>query len=205
MERYAVVYTNYSQAGPGVSLALTQDFRTFERYGEILSPENKDAALLPRRIGDKWALIHRPVSPQGAHIWISYSPDLRHWVHMLGQFLRHRRPQGRELTLREQVLALSRQVLGPEHPDTLMWIGGLASSSYYDIGRKEEALQLRDQVLALDRKMFGPEHAYTLYDMRAWRFLTPMPAAMTRRAIYMSRCWRSNARCSARSTRRRSM
>jgi len=79
LERYAVVYTNYSQAGPGVSLALTPDFRTFERYGEILSPENKDAALLPYRIGDYWAVIHRPVSPQGAHIWISYSPDLRHW------------------------------------------------------------------------------------------------------------------------------
>ena len=78
LERYAVVYTNYSQAGPGVSLALTRDFRTFERYGEILSPENKDAALLPHRIGNNWALIHRPVSPQGAHIWISYSPDLRH-------------------------------------------------------------------------------------------------------------------------------
>jgi predicted GH43/DUF377 family glycosyl hydrolase len=79
LERFAVVYTAYSQAGPGVSLALTEDFRTFERYGEILPPEDKDAALFPRRIGDNWALLHRPVSPQGAHIWVSYSPDLRHW------------------------------------------------------------------------------------------------------------------------------
>jgi predicted GH43/DUF377 family glycosyl hydrolase len=79
LQRYAVVYTAYSQAGPGVSLALTEDFRTFERYGEIFPPEDKDAALFPRRIGDNWALMHRPVSPQGAHIWISYSPDLRHW------------------------------------------------------------------------------------------------------------------------------
>lgn len=79
LQRYAVAYTNYSQAGPGVSLALTEDFHTFEYYGEILPPEDKDAALFPRRIGDNWALLHRPVSPQGAHIWISYSPDLRHW------------------------------------------------------------------------------------------------------------------------------
>ena len=79
LERYAVVYTNYSQAGPGVSLVLTQDFHSFERYGEIFPPEDKDAALLPRRIGESWALIHRPVSTQGAHMWISYSPDLRHW------------------------------------------------------------------------------------------------------------------------------
>ncbi len=42
-------------------------------------PEDKDAALFPRRIGGRWALIHRPVTAFGAHIWLSYSPDLRHW------------------------------------------------------------------------------------------------------------------------------
>jgi predicted GH43/DUF377 family glycosyl hydrolase len=73
------VYTSYSRGGPGVSLALTQDFRTFERYGVVMPPEDKDAALLPHRIGDFWALIHRPVTALGADIWISYSPDLRHW------------------------------------------------------------------------------------------------------------------------------
>ncbi|MBN1128026.1 MAG: hypothetical protein JXA71_03520, partial [Chitinispirillaceae bacterium] len=62
-----------------VALALTEDFQTFERYGEIMSPEDKDAALLPCRIGDYWALIHRPVNGMEAHIWISYSSDLRHW------------------------------------------------------------------------------------------------------------------------------
>ncbi|MBI2876402.1 MAG: glycosidase [Candidatus Tectomicrobia bacterium] len=77
--KYVIAYTSYSHGGPGVSLALTEDFREFERYGVIMSPEDKDAALLPRRIGDNWALIHRPVTTLGAHIWISYSPDLRHW------------------------------------------------------------------------------------------------------------------------------
>ena len=77
--RYAIVYTSYARGGPGVSLALTEDFQTFERYGVVMQPEDKDAALLPHRIGDSWALIHRPVGPFGAHIWISYSPDLRHW------------------------------------------------------------------------------------------------------------------------------
>jgi predicted GH43/DUF377 family glycosyl hydrolase len=77
--KYAVVYTAYSAGGPCVSLALTPDFVTFERYGDIMPPEDKDAALLPHRIGDYWALIHRPVSMTGAHIWISFSPDLRHW------------------------------------------------------------------------------------------------------------------------------
>ena len=79
MGKYAVVYTSYSSSGPGVSLALTQDFHTFERFGVIMSPEDKDAAILPHRIGGNWALIHRPVGPSGAHMWISYSQDLRHW------------------------------------------------------------------------------------------------------------------------------
>ncbi len=79
MGQYAVAYTSYSRGGPGVSLALTQDFETFERCGVIMPPEDKDAALLPRRIGGYWALVHRPTTALGAHIWISYSPDLRHW------------------------------------------------------------------------------------------------------------------------------
>jgi predicted GH43/DUF377 family glycosyl hydrolase len=79
--QYAIAYTSYARGGPGVSLALTRDFRTFDRVGVIMSPEDKDAALFPRKIGGFWALIHRPVTTLGAHMWISYSPDLRHWGH----------------------------------------------------------------------------------------------------------------------------
>jgi predicted GH43/DUF377 family glycosyl hydrolase len=60
-------------------MAATKDFHTFERYGVVMSPEDKDAALLPRRINGRWVLIHRPVSGFGAHIWLSYSNDLRYW------------------------------------------------------------------------------------------------------------------------------
>ena len=79
LQRYAVVYTAFTHSGPGVSLALTSDFVTFERYGMIMPPDDKDAALLPHRINGHWALVHRPIGPQGAHMWISYSHDLRHW------------------------------------------------------------------------------------------------------------------------------
>ncbi len=79
LQKYAVVYTAYTRDGPGVALALTEDFHNFERYGVIVPPEDKDAALLPRRVGGLWALIHRPVSFSRANMWISYSPDLRHW------------------------------------------------------------------------------------------------------------------------------
>ncbi|MCJ7612421.1 MAG: glycosidase [Candidatus Aminicenantes bacterium] len=79
LKKYAVAYTAYTRDGPGVALALTEDFRRFERLGEIMSPEDKDAALLPHRIDGHWALIHRPVSAPEAHMWISYSTDLKHW------------------------------------------------------------------------------------------------------------------------------
>ena len=79
LQQYVVTYTSYSRGGPGVSLALTKDFRSFERYGVIMPPDDKDSALLPRRIDGYWALIHRPMTPLGSHMWISYSPDLRYW------------------------------------------------------------------------------------------------------------------------------
>jgi predicted GH43/DUF377 family glycosyl hydrolase len=79
LNKYAIVYTAFSHEGPGVALAFTEDFRQFERFGLIMPPEDKDAALLPHRIGEHWALIHRPVSGPRAHMWISYSADLRHW------------------------------------------------------------------------------------------------------------------------------
>jgi len=81
LQTYVIAYTSYSRGGPGVSLAITQDFRTFERLGVVMPPEDKDAALLPRRFNGYWALIHRPTTSLGSHIWISYSPDLRHWGH----------------------------------------------------------------------------------------------------------------------------
>lgn len=79
---WAVTYTAYSRDGPLVAIALTNDFVKFARLGPVMSPNDKDAALFPRRINGKWALIHRPITTDyvpGAHIWLSYSDDLIHW------------------------------------------------------------------------------------------------------------------------------
>jgi len=82
LDLWAIAYTSYSKAGPLVSLATTVDFEDFKRRGPIMPPEDKDAALFPVRFKGRWAMLHRPVSTfhaAGAHIWISYSPDLKHW------------------------------------------------------------------------------------------------------------------------------
>lgn len=78
-KEWAIAYTAFSKDGPLVSLATTRDFRNFRRLGPIMPPDDKDAALFPVRFGGRWALIHRPMTGTGAHIWISFSPDLKHW------------------------------------------------------------------------------------------------------------------------------
>jgi predicted GH43/DUF377 family glycosyl hydrolase len=82
LKKWSVAYTAYSTGGPLVSLALTEDFTHFERLGPIVPPDDKDAALFPRRFNGKWYLIHRPIPGHyGAigHIWVSCSPDLKYW------------------------------------------------------------------------------------------------------------------------------
>jgi len=82
MNKWAICYTAYSKGGPLVSLAMTSDFKSFERLGPVMPPEDKDAALFPVKFNGLWAMLHRPVSMAailGAHIWLSFSPNLKHW------------------------------------------------------------------------------------------------------------------------------
>src|SRR5438093_980333 len=69
--------------------------------------------------------------------------------------------QEEALRLREQVLALRRKTLGPEHPETLGALDNLANS-YHAAGRQDEAVKLLEEVLPLCRKVLGPEHPDTL-------------------------------------------
>jgi beta-1,4-mannooligosaccharide/beta-1,4-mannosyl-N-acetylglucosamine phosphorylase len=78
-KQYAITYVSFSVGGPVVSLAITRNFKTFARLGGMLPPEDKDACLFPRRFNGRFALIHRPIVRGEAHIWLSMSPDLKHW------------------------------------------------------------------------------------------------------------------------------
>jgi predicted GH43/DUF377 family glycosyl hydrolase len=62
LEQWAVVYTAYSRDGPLVSIATTKDFRSYNRLGPVLPPQNKDAALFPVKFDGRWAIIHRGIS-----------------------------------------------------------------------------------------------------------------------------------------------
>jgi predicted GH43/DUF377 family glycosyl hydrolase len=78
---WIIAYTAYSPSGPLVSLARTLDFKSFTRMGPVMPPDDKDAAVFPRCFEGRYAMIHRPVSSgsSGAHVWLSFSPDLTHW------------------------------------------------------------------------------------------------------------------------------
>jgi predicted GH43/DUF377 family glycosyl hydrolase len=79
---WVITCTAYGPAGPAVYLATTTDFRSVERHGIVLPPEDKNAALLPQRVDGKWILFHRPMSILGGthgEIVLSRSPDLREW------------------------------------------------------------------------------------------------------------------------------
>jgi len=78
-KQFGITYTSFSEGGPVVSLAITKNFRTFARLGALLPPEDKDACLFPRRFRGRFALIHRPIVRGEAHMWLSFSPDLKHW------------------------------------------------------------------------------------------------------------------------------
>ena len=78
---YVISYTAYGPSGPCVALALTEDFQSVEKLGVVMPPEDKNASLLPRRVGGDFILYHRPVSAHNgrADVWLSRSTDLRQW------------------------------------------------------------------------------------------------------------------------------
>lgn len=79
LEEFLIAYTAFGKSGPGVAIASTKDFKTFERFGLVMQPDDKDAAIFPRQFNGEFALIHRPSNDSGAHMWLSFSPDLHNW------------------------------------------------------------------------------------------------------------------------------
>lgn len=80
--RYYVQYVIASTLGVGTSLAVTDDFRTFQKLGIIFPPPwNKDVAIFPEKVGGSYVCRHRPYKGylNRPSIWTAYSPDLLCW------------------------------------------------------------------------------------------------------------------------------
>jgi predicted GH43/DUF377 family glycosyl hydrolase len=77
---YYITYSAYSAHGVRIGLARTTDFKTVERVAFITQADYRNTVLFPERINGRYVKLDRPhsdISPWS--IWISYSPDLRHW------------------------------------------------------------------------------------------------------------------------------
>jgi beta-1,2-mannobiose phosphorylase / 1,2-beta-oligomannan phosphorylase len=79
LDRYVITCTAYGPPGACVYLAISEDLVTIEHGAVVMPPEDKNAALFPRRIDNQWLLLHRPVAMTGADIWLSRSDDLHSW------------------------------------------------------------------------------------------------------------------------------
>ena len=78
---FYITYSSISSNGVTASLISTTDFRTYSRHGVILPPTNKDAALFPAKIREKYWILHRPAPSDigGMNIWIAHSDNITDW------------------------------------------------------------------------------------------------------------------------------
>jgi predicted GH43/DUF377 family glycosyl hydrolase len=161
LDKYVIVYTAFTRDGPGVALAFTKDFKSFERSGLIMPPEDKDAALLPHRIGKYWALIHRPVSAFRANMWISYSDDLHHWgSHKLMMEAR------RGAWWDANKIGLSPPPIETEQGWLVIYHGvrNTAAGSLYRLGLALFDLETPEKCIQRgDEWIFGPKEPYELF------------------------------------------
>lgn len=77
---YLLTYSAYSRHGVRIGLARTRDFSHIERLSMITGADYRNVVIFPEKFNGLYARLDRPhseISPWS--MWVSYSPDLRHW------------------------------------------------------------------------------------------------------------------------------
>lgn len=159
-EEYLIAYTAFGRSGPGVAIASTVDFVHFQRYGMVMHPSDKNAALFPRRIRGEFAMIHRPTTEMTSHMWLSFSPNLHSWG---GQMLLL--PARRGSWWDANKIGLTCPPIETEEGWLILYHGVRvhASGSIYRIGLALLDLENPEVCLRRGREwIFGPEAPYEL-------------------------------------------
>jgi len=80
-DTYYLTYSSVSFRGVGIGMTRTRDWKTFERVGIVVPPDNKDGAVFEELVGGEYWCLHRPMCKMwgGLNIWIARSPDGVHW------------------------------------------------------------------------------------------------------------------------------
>lgn len=80
-EYYIIFCTDFG-GSPSIGMGKTTDFKTFIRLENPTVPCNRNGVLFPRKVNNKYLMLHRPSdnghTPFG-DIYVSESPDLVHW------------------------------------------------------------------------------------------------------------------------------
>lgn len=158
--RYCIVWcTDFG--GAALGLGYTEDFRTFVRLENPVTPFNRNGVLFPRRIGGTYRLLTRPSdsghTPFG-DIFVSESPDLTFWG-------RHRRVMTADKSLWWQSVKIG---AGPVPIETsegwLLFyhgVSGTVNGAVYSIGAALLDLDEPAKVLARTRSyLLTPEKDY---------------------------------------------
>lgn len=79
--KYWINYSCISDRGVATALAVTEDWKTFEKKGLIFTTCNKDIAIFPQRVRGMYVCRHRPDGSMfnRPSIWTAYSPDMVCW------------------------------------------------------------------------------------------------------------------------------
>jgi predicted GH43/DUF377 family glycosyl hydrolase/glycosyltransferase involved in cell wall biosynthesis len=79
---FHITYVGASRLGITTARLTTKDFRTFERQGTIMHPDQKDVVLFPEKVGGSYLAFSRPMPGSFGRvlgIWLADSEDLVHW------------------------------------------------------------------------------------------------------------------------------
>jgi len=81
-DRYHITYVAVSRLGITTARMSTTDFRTFERHGTMLQPDQKDVVLFPEKVNGHYLAFTRPMPGSFGRVlglWLAESDDLTHW------------------------------------------------------------------------------------------------------------------------------
>jgi tetratricopeptide (TPR) repeat protein len=102
----------------------------------------------------KSAEAHKPTAKHSLQRWVSMLFKAATYAEDIGEYAEAER-------MYTSVIRVEREMLGAEHPDTLISMNNLAST-YWSQGRWKEAEELEVQVIETRKRVLGPEHPNTL-------------------------------------------
>jgi predicted GH43/DUF377 family glycosyl hydrolase/glycosyltransferase involved in cell wall biosynthesis len=79
---FHITYVAVSRLGITTARLTTTDFRSFERHGTMLEPDQKDVVLFPEQVGGRYLALTRPMPGSFGRVlglWLTESDDLVYW------------------------------------------------------------------------------------------------------------------------------